>query len=393
VTPDLNELDLASVARGVRAIRLPGGEALAGPELASLRDGPRPPRLHLDITAYRQPAAPNRRFLRFLPENLPEFARSFVGQPFLRDHAQRNSAARGGTVLSSGLVYAADGPEMHQTVELVKAWAIEGALDGTIDRFSIGWDTTGEILCSVCEGPLWEGKCYHMPGDTIDGRRVEAIITGSDGVETSSVNVPAVVGTGVHAVRAAFAALAACRPKPIRVRSEEVPMSKLPALAAVVALADDADEDAVLAAVKKMAEDHDRLAACYDAEQKAHLETRARLDKVVAELGATRKAELERLRPALLEKLRAKVGLAVDGRKPKDGGTWFERQLDAELEKSPADAERFVEELPQIVPKGILSRAPVTPEGEAKRREEARSAGDQLGLSDEDYKKYAPRRG
>ena len=63
------------------------------------------------------------------------------------------------------------------------AWAVEGVLDGTIDRFSIGWHPTARVLCSVHKKAL-RGKdgCWCWPGQEVEGEVVEAIFGAADGV-------------------------------------------------------------------------------------------------------------------------------------------------------------------------------------------------------------------
>ena len=81
-------------------------------------------------------AYPNANFLRFRDEDLPGFASSFAGQPFLRNHDQWNIESRGGTVQASALA----GRAFVQQVKLTVPRDIEAFLNGQIDRFSIGWN-------------------------------------------------------------------------------------------------------------------------------------------------------------------------------------------------------------------------------------------------------------
>jgi hypothetical protein len=194
-----------------------GGQALDDATRARfLRDGRAgqlPPRVTLDAIVFRQGDTPNRNHVRFRPGILRDFAASFRGVPFLRDHEQRDAGARAGTVLSSELISeAGGGVAIRQTLEVVKPWGVEAALDGTMDRFSVGWHNTAPAVCSACEAPYVTGifgaypGCSHMPGDEVEvsgvKRRAELLVTGAEGVETSSVSVPAVTGTGVEAIRA-----------------------------------------------------------------------------------------------------------------------------------------------------------------------------------------------
>lgn len=178
--------------------------------LAKVRSGEFSGPLDVRITSYVQRVTPNRNFVRFGRGTLRKGAHSFKGQVALVDHAQREQAARIGTITESKAVKNDTGEiAFQQTLSVVKRHAIESVLDGTIDRWSIGWYPTGPIDCSACKGPMF-GKastCPHWPGDALEGGgNVEAIYTAWEGVEVSAVNVPAVLGTGVDEIRAALAA-------------------------------------------------------------------------------------------------------------------------------------------------------------------------------------------
>ncbi len=144
---------------------------------------------------------PNRNFYRFREEDLPGFAASFEGQPFLRNHATGDIANRDGTILVSVL----DGVNVRQTVRLTTQRGIRSFLEGQIDRFSIGWFYTG-VTCSVCGQDWFERSCNHWPGrEYQDGKGTslgvcELIFEGPTGKETSAVNVPAVPGTHIVSV-------------------------------------------------------------------------------------------------------------------------------------------------------------------------------------------------
>ncbi|MCB9126231.1 MAG: hypothetical protein H6643_17215, partial [Caldilineaceae bacterium] len=140
---------------------------------------------------------PNRNFLRFYDDDMPAFARSFTGVPFLADHGQRSIEARYGTVLRSGY----EAGEMVQTVRLSRKKAIEEFGAGLIDRFSIGWDYD-DIVDSITGGSWFESP--YWPGQRVkqaDGsdKVCELYFVNPRGVETSAVNVPAVPGTHVLA--------------------------------------------------------------------------------------------------------------------------------------------------------------------------------------------------
>lgn len=151
--------------------------------------------LGFDAVVYR--TGPNANHVRFREEELPGFAASFAGQPFLRNHADNDIGARDGTIVASRLV----GDEIHQSIRLTTQRGIGSFLEGVIDRFSIGW-RYADVQCSVCEGP-WLA-CEHWPGRSYrvgNGATVlcELIFWGPVGKETSAVNAPAVPGTRILA--------------------------------------------------------------------------------------------------------------------------------------------------------------------------------------------------
>lgn len=215
--------------------------------------------LEFDARTFIQRETPNRNFVRFKASILKKLARSFAGVPFLRDHDKRSLEARGGTITASELVQDTDGDAFHMTIRAVKPWAVEGLLDGTIDRFSIGAVPTGDVVCSVHKTPIFS-KCYCWPGDKVklEGDSevvVEFIITAAEGVETSAVNVPAVVGTGIKGVRAALEALAASAGGIVPPAPPTEATMNWKRLLALLGLSETASEDAACAALEvKLAE-------------------------------------------------------------------------------------------------------------------------------------------
>ena len=138
---------------------------------------------------------PNRNYLRFYDEDMPAFARSFTGVPFLADHAQRSIEFRYGTVLRSHY----EGGEIVQSVRLSRRKAVEEFGAGLIDRFSIGWDYD-DIVDSITgqswfDSPFWPGQKVKQADGT--DKVCELYFINPRGVETSAVNVPAVPGTHV----------------------------------------------------------------------------------------------------------------------------------------------------------------------------------------------------
>lgn len=144
----------------------------------------------------------NHNHFYFRDEELPAFAASFGGRPFLRDHDEYRIESRDGTVRRSGLVEGG----FRQTIELTTARGIKSFAEGQIDRFSIGWFFSG-ITCSICGEPWME--CSHQWGreyadEDGNNRQICGLIFEKPrGKETSAVNVPAVEGTRILAQLAA----------------------------------------------------------------------------------------------------------------------------------------------------------------------------------------------
>lgn len=151
--------------------------------------------LEMVATVFVQRETPNYNFLRFKPGDMPTLAKSYTGTPFIADHATHAQQSRGGTVITSKLIHGEGEKLFEQRLHLVKPWAVESALDGTLDRFSIGWYRGGTSECSICEAS-WLA-CMHWPGelDEKTGKVCELIQVAPRGKETSYTSAPAVIGT------------------------------------------------------------------------------------------------------------------------------------------------------------------------------------------------------
>lgn len=145
----------------------------------------------------------NARHIVFDAAELEGFAQSFKNRPFLRDHSW-TLEARGGTIEDCQLQdFGGDSKALTQTIRVFKPWSVEGVLDGTIDRFSIGWHSAS-YECTVC-GEDFDFFHPHIPGKTYTPKggepiTCEILARGISGRETSAVVVPAIEGTGVAAV-------------------------------------------------------------------------------------------------------------------------------------------------------------------------------------------------
>jgi hypothetical protein len=297
-----------------------GGQKLSAADrdrlLGEMRTGAGPSRLSIVALTFLQRETPNRNFSRFKPSILKKLAKSFEGRPVLRDHEHGNLAAVAGRITSSELVEHKGVPAFAQTLELVKPWAIEAALDGTISTFSIGWHNTGDVECSACGQPMARSifgampSCSHFPGDKLEGKDgdvyVEAVITGAEGVEVSAVSVPAVTGTHIGEIRAALAAqrLSFASHPPKETKSMKTIANKL-------GLAETADEPAILGAIIKL----QSLEALHAAELAAHGMTRAQLVEAQGKLALVEKASRDQALAEITSIVERKTGKGEEGKR------------------------------------------------------------------------------
>lgn len=209
--------------------------------------------LALTAKTFRQhDGVPNKRYLRIAKSALGDVARSFVGKPMLVDHASWSQRSRIGTITSSEQVADGNGAAFRMGLRVVKPDAVISVLDGTLDRFSIGWSATGPVLCSVHrKDPRSSGSCGCWPGDQVMGddgklQTVEFEFQSAEGTEVSAVNVPAVAGTGIEEVRTQLAAelgfdpTRRAHPASVPTRNRSSPPTRRPTLPAPDVLADTA---------------------------------------------------------------------------------------------------------------------------------------------------------
>ena len=291
--------------------------------------------------------------------------------PFLRDHQQGNSLAVAGRILRSELTDAADGGKwIEQDVRLSAPWAVEHALMGLGTQFSIGWNPTGPINCSICRAD-WR-DCNHWPGrsyevDGADGPVVaEAIFQEAEGIETSFVPVPAVPEVGIEDVREASlsTALALYRSTPTALQGDPpMPQPLLAAIAKALGLPEDAELEQIVAKAAGMLGQVANLTAELELERSAHKQTQAALTAAQGEVSESRAERLiedgvaaGRIVPAFDEKgqrVRTPVELALVNMVTKLG---FEA------------AKAYVEGLPAITSAGAPRQAPA-PAGDRRPAE------------------------
>ncbi len=310
---------------------------------------------------YQREGNRNRNSVRFRPGMLRKFARSFRGMPFLRDHQQGNSLAVGGRILRSELTDAADGGKwIEQDVRLSAPWAVEHALLGLGTQFSIGWNPTGSIHCSICKAD-WR-DCNHWPGRSyeVDGADApvvaEAIFQEAEGIETSFVPVPAVPEVGIEDVRQASlsTALALYRSTPTALQGDP-PMSQqlLAAIAKALGLPQDAELESIVAKAAGMLGQVANLTAELELEKSAHGQTKTALAKAQQEVAAGR---AERLVALGVEQGRIVPAFDEKGDRVE---TPVEAALVGMVEKLGYEAARdYVEKLPKITAAGAPRQAP-----------------------------------
>lgn len=211
--------------------------------------------LTIEMLAYEQgrrdssgKVVKNSKGIRVRDGAMQAFGRSGKGAPFMRDHLQRDSTARGGTITASSTtkVDEAGHYKVMQTVELVEPAAVERALRGLMSAVSVGIDPAdGDVTCTACDAPIFT-KCYHFPFDLVakkDGTSIEVEweFTNPRLVETSEVPIAAVQAAEIQSVRLAVAQLSGAPmpgvPDLIGVRPEEKPTMNLAALIALLGLA------------------------------------------------------------------------------------------------------------------------------------------------------------
>lgn len=333
-------------------------------------------KLELDAITFRQSKAPrplakrdakhaNANFVKFRDRDLTGFARGFRGRPMLRDHDRNDLLKRGGTIVASELRETASEFQLAQTLSLVKPWAVEAALDGTLQTFSIGWDPPAggrravleAISCTVCNASMFLSDCPHMPGDehkvadTGETVIVEAEFRNPRAAEVSGVSFPAVRGTQVESVRAALSEARSLKPPRKARRMNEETLRRL-------GLSADATQEQIDARIAELAA---------GAVRSKELETQLRAAELTA---SEREAELKRIEleakaAALTER---ETQLASIRESAIATGLWSpgserEKLFDDFAQLSVEHAARYAKSLTPITPvgQGLTARTMTTP--------------------------------
>ena len=339
--------------------------------------------LELEVPAIvfrQQIGKPNKNGLRFSTKSLPKVAASYAGKPMLVDHRSWMQSSRIGTIAASELVDGKldtepGGAAFRQIFRVVKPEAVISVLDGTIDRFSIGWDATGAVICTAHGTEVFtECDCWPLETVKIDKQSVivEYEFTQAEGDETSSVNSPAVSGTKIEDVRAALAAQLRKTPKARKHRPMAFP--KLAAALALTALSDEGDETRAVVVVQTLTMERDTLRT-----QLAEARTELATTKT-ALADATKSAREAGISAVIEDAYRSgKLAIKRDEKGKRIAGK-VETQLRKHGETLGVDALRdYVAEMPEIVPVGQRALADETEEPE--RMEFA--AGDDATLAKE----------
>ncbi len=149
----------------------------------------------LDFEARVFSTSPNENHYAFPADRLSQFAASFAGMPFLRNHDTSDIGSRDGTIKSSRL----DGEYFRQVISLTTRRGMTDFVEGKIDRFSIGWFYK-DVQCSICGKSFLSAGCKHQIGQSYEGKVAELLFTEPRGKETSAVNAAACSGTGIDAL-------------------------------------------------------------------------------------------------------------------------------------------------------------------------------------------------
>jgi len=159
---------------------------------------------HMDFRAHvYSPKTYNFNPSRFRVEDMPAFARSFEGQPYLRDHNTWSIDGRDGTLIAAEYV----DDWITVDVRLTTRRGMIDYIEGKMDRFSIGWHYD-DAICSICEESYFSRDCPHWPGMKYkvgsEERMCILTFTNPRGKEVSAVNTPAVQGTGITGALAEY---------------------------------------------------------------------------------------------------------------------------------------------------------------------------------------------
>ena len=365
--------------------------------LAKLRQGDEVVEVEVDIRAFQQvDGVSNRNFIRFKKSILRKLAKSFTNVPLLKDH-DRDSDSRGGTVIASAAVKIDGGLAFDQTIRLTAPFAVDAFLSGNLDRFSIGWDfpALDVIHCSSGLCPAFGGDCPHLPGDLLeDGTRAEFIFMEADGVEVSTVTVPAVKGTGLEQIRSALAAGKLLSKQ----RDESAEDQSMKSIAKTLGLNEDADESTIVAGIGALTARAESAETALAAERTSHTGTKTELATSIARVSELDAQGLGRDIDSLCTEFAGKLPKERDAEGKLTVSSKLEIQIRGlavkDLPGARAMLEAIQSQVPALgeVPRSIATQdgqpAPVIPLSAHGQSDIAKKQRAQLGISDEDFAKY-----
>lgn len=375
----------SAVTSGLLTLRA-NGKALTGPDadqILSRAVARERVELELEILAYEQGVRDpdtgqrnhNRNHVRFRDGAMMRLGRTGRGTPFLRDHRQGDSEARGGTVLDSRTEKIDEDGHYRivQTVLLTEPSAVERALRGLMSAVSIGWRPTGPVHCTACKAEALTKGCLHFPGDVLEDRAepVEWEFQEAELIETSEVPIPGVQTAGVESIRAALAAHSGAD-----VSAQEMIMASLATIATRLGLAATANETEVAAALDASIVERDALREQLSTAQRSIAETNARLAAHEAVL--SKQAEDKFVADGIAE------GKLTAGA--------HENAMRAYFKSNPDGARAMLAAAPRITPVGMPSQLDATaspngtPRGPATEVTRLLSAA---GLDPEKVKRFA----
>jgi hypothetical protein len=342
----------------------------------------------------------NANFSRFDPEQIESFASSFKGRPFLRDHDRRDLRARGGTIKSSELRRTEKSLEFVQVLELVEPWAVQLALTGSLQTFSIGWDPKKSgwagfkesAICSVCGESQLGFDCPHLPGQEVkldesgESVIVETLWRNVKGAETSAVSFPAVAKTGIEDFQTALSALKESRP-------EKRPVDEILKVLGVE------NEEGALSAIAGLQEAANKLAetdTLLAAEREVHETTKVELAELkearAAELAEQRKVREEALIERAISEGRIRPMHNADGEREE---TEVEKAIRMQFAVSENAAIEYVDGIPEKDPVGkeLESRVEVLKLKDHGLTPQQKSIARQLNVSHESWREANPQDG
>lgn len=157
------------------------------------------------LTYQQHDDRPDANYTDFSTSALAALKKSAPNTPLLQDHKKHDTNATIGYSLAARLEKTEDGTrQLVEDLAVVKPFAVQSVLDGTMRFFSIGARPVGPIheviQCRVCQDSVT--KCGHLPGEVVETRKGSQTViwryTDARMLERSWVNDPAVSNTKIQ---------------------------------------------------------------------------------------------------------------------------------------------------------------------------------------------------